>query len=245
MQHNPGMAWIGKLLGKKPAAEPDADASRFEDSDRDEEQGARNASRREVVHVVLRDTMRKHGIPSDWIEDRVLSVVNREGVSSTHVQFIVRGGEERLMAYVHAFQDSFRRELVRVEPRAKEWLRSLSWEFQGAAPGPGAMPDPASWSDEVPTQPGGPGAPEAPETPEAVHPPGAPAVTAAPGARAAPEASGSLPRPHMTQSEHDELSKDLEALFAIRDQALRQDASPPAADFQPTLPGARDNPRQS
>ena len=202
------MAWIGKLLGKKPALETDSSTSRFEDLDTDEDQASRNASRREVVHVVLRDTMRKHGIPSDWIEDRVLSVVNREGVCGTHVQFIVRGGEERLMAYVHAFQDSFRRQLVQVEPRAMDWLRSLSWEFQGVAPGPGAMPDPASWSGETSTQLG--------------------------------ELDPSQARPRLTQSEHDDLSEDLAALFAIRDEALRHDGGAGAADFQPTLPGVKD-----
>src|SRR5882724_5634186 len=66
-----------------------------------------NAPRRELVKVVLRDTMRKHAIPSDWIDCRILSAVTRQHKSGMHVQFIVREGEARLLEYVHAFQDSF------------------------------------------------------------------------------------------------------------------------------------------
>ena len=80
-----------------------------------------NAPRRDLVQVVLRETMRKHGIPSDWIDCRTLSVLTRQHKQGMHVQFIVRKGDEQLLEYVHAFQASFWREIERFEPRARDF----------------------------------------------------------------------------------------------------------------------------
>jgi len=112
------------------AAEPVT--SQFHESETTvEHAGSGNAPRRELVHVVLRDTMRKHGIPHDWIDCRILSVVTRTRKSGMHVQFIVRQGEERLLEYVHPFQDTFWRELEKFDPRPREWLFSIAWQFDG------------------------------------------------------------------------------------------------------------------
>ena len=108
------MSWIDKLIGGKRAAGAAPGATRFLDSEGDEDKPTREASRREMVHVVLRDTMGKHGIPSDWIEGRVLPMASSAGVAGVHVQLVVRKGEERLLAYVHPFLDSFRLELERI-----------------------------------------------------------------------------------------------------------------------------------
>ena len=120
-----------------------------------------NAPRRDLVQVVLRETMRKHGIPSDWIECRTLSVLTRQHKQGMHVQFIVRKGDEQLLEYVHAFQASFWREVERFEPRVREWLFSVAWQFDGKAGRSfDGMPIPAASAqrggdedDEIPTQP--------------------------------------------------------------------------------------------
>jgi len=119
-----------------------------------EPESSRNAPRRELVHVVLRDTMRKHGIPSDWIDCRILSVVARPLTTNMHVQFIVLQGEDRLLDYVHAFQNGFWAEIERYEPKVREWLLSVSWQFEGeAAHDLESMPGPGAWTDDVDTQP--------------------------------------------------------------------------------------------
>ncbi len=121
-------------------------SSQFLESETAHGPGSRNAPRRELVQVVLRDTMRTHGIPSDWIDCRILSVVSRNSISGLHVTFIVKQGEDRLMEFVHPFQESFMRELEKYEPRAKDWLFSLSWQFDGKSrAAPAQMPDPQVW----------------------------------------------------------------------------------------------------
>jgi hypothetical protein len=94
---------------------------------------SRNAPRRDLVKVVLRETMRRHGIPSDWIDCRSLSVLTRQHKSGMHVQFLVRKADQQLLPYVHAFQESFWEEITKLDPAARDWLFSVGWEFYETA----------------------------------------------------------------------------------------------------------------
>jgi hypothetical protein len=102
--------------------------------------------------VVLRDTMRKHGIPSDWMDCRILSVVTRKHQAGMHVQFIVKQGDEQLLPHVHAFQNTFWQELEKFEVHPRKWLFSLAWQFEGTgAASPGMPAGDDGWGDD--TQP--------------------------------------------------------------------------------------------
>jgi hypothetical protein len=216
MKHNQPMGLLKRIFGTNPDPGSSANApesSQFQESEPTEElNGSRNAPRREVVQVILRDTMRQHGIPSDWIECRIVSTVSRTGRNGMQVTFVVKKAHEKLLAYVFAFQDSFERELQRFEPHAKDWLMSVNWQFEGRIPvGKVEMPDPKTWT--------GTAAPEAA---------GSPGTT--------PDVADDEPKTD------DDVQRDLEALFAIRDAAMAQSKpsrrggnDPP--DFEPTRPG--------
>jgi hypothetical protein len=195
------MGLLKKIFGggTDAAADTQPPSSQFHESETTAQQaGSSNAPRRELVQVVLRDTMRKHGIPSDWMDCRVLSVVTRQRVSGMHVQFIVSKGQTRLLNFVHAFQESFWKEIEKFEPRARDWLFSLAWQFDGPAPrAKRSEPEHAEWLDGD-TQP--------PEEPE------------------------------------DELQSDLQALYAIRDAALKQSAEAPARAAAPGPKGGKQGP---
>jgi hypothetical protein len=162
------MGLLKKIFGSgSGAARPPGSAtSQFHESETtaDANQPS-NAPRRELIHVVLRDTMRKHAIPSDWIECRILSVVTRKQKSGMHVQFIVRQGEDRLLEYVHPFQQTFWAELEKFEAKPRDWLFSIAWQFdgQGSAAAAGVMPGLEGWDDD--TQP-----PEQDTQPPEAHP---------------------------------------------------------------------------
>lgn len=215
MKHNARMGLIGRIFGNgKDRAAPGSTSTQFHESEPDsgDTQVSRNGPRRELVQVVLRDTMRKHGVPSDWIECRILSAVTRSGRSGLHVNFVVRQAHDRLLSYVFAFQDSFERELARFEPRARDWLLSLGWEFDGFKAA--EMPDPRAWAHSGPAP-----------------------LAAAAGAPGSP-----LPPLEMEAPKTDEdVERDLKALFAIRDAAMADTArrfrpTGEQVDFQPTQP---------
>jgi len=148
------MGLLKKLLGGGSGASRRGGASsQFHESETTAQRpGSENAPRRELVQVVLRDTMRKHGIPSDWMDCRILSVVTRKHQAGMHVQFIVKQGDEQLLAHVHAFQDTFWHELEKFEVHPRKWLFSLAWQFDGTgAAAPGLLAGADGWDDD--TQP--------------------------------------------------------------------------------------------
>jgi len=182
-----------------------------------EEETSRNAPRRELIQVVMRDTMRKHGIPSDWLECRILSTVTRTGRAGLHMNFVVRQAHEQLLGYVFAFQDSFLSELARFEPRARDWLVSVGWEFEGHGNSSLAGAPAAKIA-------GGftPSSTRAPLVPSASDDAFAPTEDAM---------SAELPRTD------EDVQKDLQALFAIRDAAIADAArKEDRPDFEPTQP---------
>jgi hypothetical protein len=140
------MGLMDKFFGKRVAVETRGNGStQFAESHSrlpDETVKSRNATRRDLVRVVLRETMRRHSIPSDWVDCRALSVVTHEKKTGMHVQFIVRKADQQLLPYVHAFQESFREQVLKTDPAARDWLFSVGWEFyekavQGFSPIPG------------------------------------------------------------------------------------------------------------
>jgi len=184
-----------------------------DDPDSADPQGGRNAPRRELVQVILRDTMRKHGIPSDWIECRILSAVTRTGRRGLHVNFVVKQAHDRLLPYVFPFQDSFEKELARFDQRCRDWLLSLGWEFNGVKVAD--MPDPKSWNPAG-ARPTGPLEPAAAQR----------------SGTGSGEARGD-----------EGIERDLQALFAIRDAAMADTTRKPARDpdkpdFEDTHPGS-------
>lgn len=144
----PRMGLINRILGTRDKGSRE---SGFPDStppNAVDDTPNRNARRRDLVRISLRETMRQHGIPSDWMDCRTLSVLTRKHRHGMHVQFLVRKADEQLLPYVHAFQESFWREVQRTDPRAKDWLFSVGWEFYGqGVKGFAPMPDPRSWRD--------------------------------------------------------------------------------------------------
>jgi hypothetical protein len=144
------MGLIRKMFGRDDAR-PSGGSSQFAESHSQtslEQTKSRNAPRRDLVKVVLRDTMRKHGIPSDWIDCRSLSVLTHQHKSGMHVQFLVRKADHQLLPYVHAFQESFWEGVLRMDPTAHDWLFSVGWEFYEKSIQDFSMPDPTSWKSD-------------------------------------------------------------------------------------------------
>lgn len=186
-----------------------ATTTQFQDSEADDGPASWSARRRELVQMVLRDTMRQHGIPSDWMDCVILSVVNGEAATGMHVHLVVKKGHDRLLPYVPAFQESVMNAIRGFEPRASDWLMSLCWQFDGMKADGFAMPSPSTWATSGPQ-------------PLGTHV-GLPGQT--------------KPGP-VTQAES-EMEQDLRALLAIRDAAIRSDGADDAkpGDFQATRPG--------
>lgn len=152
------MGLIKRILGSgaAPAKAGSGASTQFAESQGAtslEKAKSRHGPHRDLVRLVLRETLRRHGIPSDWIDCRVLSVLTRQHKSGMHVQLLVRGADQQLLPYIHAFQESFWEQILKMDPMAHDWLFSVGWEFYGKAQqGFSGMPDPRSWDAGGDTQ---------------------------------------------------------------------------------------------
>lgn len=247
---------ITKLFGGSPHG---TSAKRPPASSRDNpltiEDGSDNATRRQLVQVLLRDALRKYGIPPRWIDCQMLLVNSRSRGPGMYVRLVVREWDDRLMNYAFAFQNALMVEITRFEPQASQWLHGISWQLDVAQTCPHrSMPDKSFWADPVvpPVRPVRTAQPLAQPIAPLFEP-----MSAATAAAAAAPILASLGQAHAPQAEHaaaaasaeaaaqrapaapdGDAMKDLERLFRIRDQELgmRADGNPAPVGYEATQP---------
>lgn len=250
---------IASLFGGSAKA---AESKRAPVSSRDNpltiEDGSDNATRRQLVQVLLRDALRKYGIPLRWIDCQVMLVSSRSRGPGMYVRLVVRQWDDRLLNYAHAFQTALMVEITRFEPQASQWLHGISWQLEVSDTCPyRTMPEKSFWADPVtpppqisrvsPSFPIAPLFAAVPEAPTAsfAEQPAAPMVAVAAAAapvvaslaqKAAPAQAPSPPPAVATALDSDAM-KDLESLFKIRDQELSKSGdNGPAVGYESTQP---------
>src|SRR3954447_26371469 len=110
--------------------------------------GSQSRSRRELLRVVLRDTLYRHGIPAAWFDAEVLVSTSRTGERGIHWRLVVKNPDARLLTYVVPLQHALIKRLTTFDPLAPAWLTGLSWQYAlpDGAPYP-ALPHPATWKE--------------------------------------------------------------------------------------------------
>ena len=233
---------------KKPPAHDDFAISRMlADSPATIEDGSDNSLRRQLVHVLLRDALRRHGIPSSWIECQMLVVTSRSRGPGMYVRLVVKHWDSRLLDYAPAFEITLVADIVRFEPKANEWLHGVSWQldFQNSSPFK-ELPEKSFWKA---ADAGGPEsqpnliatAADLEKAAAAVRQANA-LRRATPGKLSAIAAPAPSPASEPAASPEDtarqEAEQDLEKLFAIRDRELGLHDSDPIAQvgYEKTRP---------
>lgn len=167
--------------------------------------------RRELLRVVLRDELQRHGIPPSWLSAEVLANTSRTGEQGLHWRLVVRHWDERLVLHAVALQNLLRERVAIIDPQAPEWLMGISWQFAPTDESRCAsMPPAGSWAQDAPAT--------------------APRVRTASAPAAAPTAAA--PAAALPSRDDTDARADLEMLLAIRDADLRQHAQPDAPGAQ-------------
>lgn len=103
--------------------------------------------RRELIVVVLKDTLRLQGIPYDWISCDVFVVSHPQRGEEFHVQLVVMKWNELLMRYAMALQYQLLRGLNRFDPSNDHSKYFVSWRFSPDCGCPfRVMPPPMIWT---------------------------------------------------------------------------------------------------
>lgn len=94
------------------------------------EDGSINALRRQLVQVLFRDSIRRHGIPAGWMDCQMLVVSSRSRGEGMYVRLVIKHWDVRLLTYAYAFQKSLMQDIRRFEPHATQWLYGISWQLE-------------------------------------------------------------------------------------------------------------------
>ncbi|MEO7885268.1 MAG: hypothetical protein ABI893_01115 [Polaromonas sp.] len=138
---------LHQLFGLKNQAKTAASASAPEsEGSMPPEETSANAVRQQLIQVLLRDTARRAGIPSHWLDCQMLLTSSRAHGEGMYVRIIMKHWDLRMLTYAAAFQKALMADIMRFEPRASEWLHGISWQLDGGESCPHQdLPDPTSW----------------------------------------------------------------------------------------------------
>ncbi|MBC5768266.1 hypothetical protein [Ramlibacter albus] len=88
-----------------------------------------HATRKEMLRMVLRDVLKRHGIPAEWIVGEALAAMSRRGTPGLYWRLTIRHWDARLPNHCVALQDALLGEVQLFDPAAERWLLGLMWQF--------------------------------------------------------------------------------------------------------------------
>ncbi len=113
----------------------------------------RSDVRRELIRVVLKDTLRQHGIPLDWLSCEVIAIRRGMDQEELHIQLVLMKWHEQLLRYGVALQQQLLRGLDRFDPEIDHSKYVVSWRFASDCGNPFAqMPEPKFWLEATPAK---------------------------------------------------------------------------------------------
>ena len=68
------------------------------------------------MRVVVKDTLRMHGIPIEWLGCETLIVRRSNKTDEVHIQVVMLKWNEKLLRYAPALEQQLRHELDRMDP---------------------------------------------------------------------------------------------------------------------------------
>ncbi len=84
---------------------------------------------RELVRVVLKDLLRAHGIPGNWLGCEVLVLPNRKRDDEVTVQLQMLQWNEQLLRHAPALEAALRKALDRFDPLVDHSRYRYLWQF--------------------------------------------------------------------------------------------------------------------
>lgn len=109
---------------------------------------------REPIRVVLKDTLRLHGIPSGWLACEVIVIARSASEEDLHIQLVVSKWNEQLLRYAPVLQQQLLLGLDRFDPSVDHSRYIVSWRFSPDCGCPFTrMPEPTLWLQDTLPQP--------------------------------------------------------------------------------------------
>jgi hypothetical protein len=128
------MGFFQSFFGSGGASKSPANSSQMRDSQlssgmSQQLMASQNTTRRELLRVVLRDTMNRHGIPTAWVTPEILSTTSRNGERGVHWRLHVKHWDARLLEHTVGIQNALIKRVLTFDPLAANWLNGISWQL--------------------------------------------------------------------------------------------------------------------
>ena len=109
--------------------------------------------RRELIRVVLKDTLRLHGVPFHWLACEVIIIPRAPGEEELQIQLVVLKWHDQLLRHALALQQQLLLGLDRFDPSVDHSKYMVSWRISPDCGCPEAwMPDPKIWLENATPQ---------------------------------------------------------------------------------------------
>lgn len=107
---------------------------------------SKNDLRLELVRTVLKDTMRAHGLPADWLRAELTVPTGDTANGSLHIRIIMTKWNGSLLKYTMALERLILTGMDRYDPAVDHSGYTVSWQFAKncVCPFP-TLPPPESW----------------------------------------------------------------------------------------------------
>lgn len=113
-------------------------------------QQQRDETRRELVAMAVRDTLRKNGIPAQWFATEMVSAMTPARERGVQLRLVLREWQPQLLAHAVSLQRAIEGKLRRMDPLSPGWLAGVTWKFEladdSACP---PLPPPAYWQEQT------------------------------------------------------------------------------------------------
>ena len=207
-------------------------------------------NRQQLVMITVRDIMRVSGIPPDWVDCQLLNVSSRRRGTGLYIHMVINHWDDRLVQCTVAFQADLKARLERFDPKSAVWVHGIAWQLEVGDSCPvAALPDKSFWDAtraelaSVKTSVSPPAAAPLPRPMPRPLPAGLPASAAVGTPDVQPKAGAINFEATQPLTSPKSLEQDLDKLFAIRDEEIKQAktrAPAPAGGFAQTLPASLD-----
>ena len=102
---------------------------------------------RELIRVVLKDTLRRNGIPFEWLSCEVVTITHGPNSEELHIQLMLMQWHELFLRYAPALEQQLLRGLDRFDPAVDHSKYTISWRFSPECGCPfRVMPPAVVWS---------------------------------------------------------------------------------------------------
>jgi len=106
--------------------------------------------RRDLLRLVLRDTLTSSGIPAGWLAAVIVHTQQQDGTMAFQIRMLVHCVEPELLQQLCAIQQHAEQRLLEIEPNARQWFAGFLWKLSPpSAQPPAALPGPSYWSKLV------------------------------------------------------------------------------------------------